>query len=1110
MNKKKKKIEIEIPKKKQVREEDDLLYDKNGKINDSLSEKESIDEGPLINENNKIKESKFKQFLKLPLIYYFFILLFFSVIIFFIYYIYYYNLNEPNFKIVEPKWDIMDLTKKKYENYIFDNGLEILLVQDTLLDKDGGCIAIGKGYMDNPLDEGISEFAGRLLDFIEFGSYNESINDEKNLNLNDLREYYGKFGPYFDEEFTNYCFYILNNGFKKFIYFFSQVLNINTETISLYFDRYYNEILSQIEKFYNNMKKKIFIKERHLLEYLVYGLKNEKGEEILPEGNIKSLSKYTKEEIKSKVIDYIIDLIDPKNIKIIIFSKYKLLTTSKLIKKYFNYLITKKSPKDKSFSTRDTNNKNQTKFQLQKFNTSQMIYLKTEYNGNYFIDILYYIDKKENESYSELIYKSHYLNYIKDILSETKEGSLYYLLTNNSLYNIKSISADYEYVLKSKIEFYIYIELNYLQNLYDIIFIVFQYMNKIVKEAIGNNMQMGRYFELKHKFYQQAKYNDKNIEIVNLSIDYSKKLFLTKYEKKYFFYPDFIPWTENDSERKIQNDSAYYFNQLKPENSVIVFCFPKTEMKYIKNNNNTKFYENLKYFNDDIIKNSTYYDIEYLNDVYNFNASEYEDFFEDEFKPNITFINNDYLSFHNESFVDNKNEETKIFQLKNKTSFYKFYFKRNTNFNIPKVYISLNLFHPYLRPMNEDEFSQHCYYFKIIEMFSAIKRKINKELSEALRAGNEIEFGQNENYLFINIFCYEDMAYKILEQIRDILFKTDWKLTDFISNNEIYKNEAFRDFLINSDVWDFSKYCFYSKLKNHFFNTNEFFTDYFEYYYYKDCINNSFNDIEFRYLNTFIINGYIYGYYKKEQAQNISDLFDVKLYIDDFINILFNTNNSEIKDNSPEYFINWMNEIHELTENDDVDIYINLNLIDDYLLYNYNYGISYIKFNESMLSVSLLESILQKIDKEEYLYGVNMFRYKDIYLELIFISDNFDEILPNDSIIYGSWNSTLYNAYVYNTAVDNIGNKYYYLRKNFRLNLFQQQKSLIQRAKDEFQAYLYEGTIIDPGEVSEMYDKKYKNKNFDKKELNDTINYYINTILKRKRIDIYFHYYYNK
>ena len=349
------------------------------------------------------------------------------------------------------------------------------------------------------------------------------------------------------------------------------------------------------------------------------------------------------------------------------------------------------------------------------------------------------------------------------------------------------------------------------------------------------------------------------------------------------------------------------------------------------------------------------------------------------------------------------------------------------------------------------------------------------------------------------------MAYKIMEKIRNILFQTDWKLTDFKSNNEFYKNEAFQDFLYNSNIWDFSKYCFYSRLKNNLFNKYEFFTDVFELFHYSNCIKDSFNETEMRYLNTFIVNGYIYGYYTKDQAQNISDLFEVELNINDFEKILIISENSKIKDISTDNFVNWINEIHELKTNRRINITAKVKLMEEYLFDNYKVGISYIKFNESILSVSLLENILQRVQMEGYLYSFNMFKYGDIFFELIFLSTDFSKVIPSNHIINSSWYSTLYNAYEYNTPVDNIGNQYYYFKKNYKLNLLKQQKSLSQRAKDEFQKYLYEGTIIDPAELSKMYDKKYNNKKFDNKELNDTINYYLD-ILKRNRIDVFFTY----
>lgn len=81
-----------------------------------------------------------------------------------------------------------------------------------------------------------------------------------------------------------------------------------------------------------------------------------------------------------------------------------------------------------------------------------------------------------------------------------------------------------------------------------------------------------------------------------------------------------------------------------------------------------------------------------------------------------------------------------------------------------------------------------------MELFSGIKRKVNEALANAIRSGNQISFGQDEEYLYLNVFCYEDVAYEIMKTIKMIIFETKWESTDFKYNNEIYKNEAFDDF----------------------------------------------------------------------------------------------------------------------------------------------------------------------------------------------------------------------------------------------------------------------------------------------------------------------------
>ena len=202
--------------------------------------------------------------MKLQLITIFFILIFFGALIFTIGYVFYYNLTEPNFKIIKPKWDIMDINERKYENYIFDNGLEILLVQDPLIDKDGGSIVINKGYIGNPIEEGLASLACYLIDHIFYGSWKEE--DEKQINRKYVWEYYGDYIIAIEEDYTYYSFDILTNGFLKFIKFYSQFLNnLNEEKISDSLDVYWDELMAKINQNNDSFKENIYLKEKHLL-----------------------------------------------------------------------------------------------------------------------------------------------------------------------------------------------------------------------------------------------------------------------------------------------------------------------------------------------------------------------------------------------------------------------------------------------------------------------------------------------------------------------------------------------------------------------------------------------------------------------------------------------------------------------------------------------------------------------------------------------------------------------------------------------------------------------------------------------------------------------------
>jgi hypothetical protein len=74
----------------------------------------------------------------------------------------------------------------------------------------------------------------------------------------------------------------------------------------------------------------------------VYGFRNKTGGEILPEGNKEVINNYNIIDLKNKVIDYIEKLVNPQKIKILLFSKFKFLVSSKYMIRHFNDLINMK------------------------------------------------------------------------------------------------------------------------------------------------------------------------------------------------------------------------------------------------------------------------------------------------------------------------------------------------------------------------------------------------------------------------------------------------------------------------------------------------------------------------------------------------------------------------------------------------------------------------------------------------------------------------------------------------------------------------------------------------------------------------------------------------
>ena len=127
---------------------------------------------------------------------------------------------------------------------------------------------------------------------------------------------------------------------------------------------------------------------------------------------------------------------------------------------------------------------------------------------------------------------------------------------------------------------------------------------------------------------------------------------------------------------------------------------------------------------------------------------------------NFTYYNNNYISI----YVDNMKFDYDPKDINNyKGQTYEeigdyhnirvTYFKRDTSFRIPKVFITANFFHPYMRPQGKENFNSERF-FEVMLYMTYIQREINIKLADDIRAKNTFYISFNQNLFYISIFSY--------------------------------------------------------------------------------------------------------------------------------------------------------------------------------------------------------------------------------------------------------------------------------------------------------------------------------------------------------------------
>ena len=625
---------------------------------------------------------------------------------------------------------------------------------------------------------------------------------------------------------------------------------------------------------------------------------------------------------------------------------------------------------------------------------------------NNYLKINYYINNINISNEQQFNIDSKYFNYIKDVLQETRNGSLYYELTQGtSDIGIKSINSSIRTILKHKIIFSIKIELNRksYSHIKEIIEKVYNYIQKIRTYINNLKKEDSRVKDLFNIFKQHFTFMVDEDDEQDFA-EKTKKLFYLD-NRHYFLKNDWFP---NHFDENI-NTIKEYFNQLTMNNSVIilginkytknVFELENTDIKFLFENYKTTKYFNLSYTCNDLSK---------LNIKLN----------EPEKNITIGYINNVYMSKWNEEtkvhfnvddedrFYDNKTEIV----CGNNSEAYRIFLFRDYSFKVPKVFITLYILHPFLRP-NLTETENDNLFFQIMLYVSYLKDEINNQLADAIRAKSEFKVDFNENYIFIDIYSFNDTIHRIVEKIVEIISNSKSKIEN---NYEIYRDYVLED--LNSkgkSLENRIKLAFYKHI----------YDDLPIYNYYEFPIDKFKNKKSFSLdsaLNSSIIQGYIYGYYSKEETKNICKIFNN--YTNGKFNESLKSANLNNKNISIENFVNKLMNRIKIKENISDENYTEEIEIENKIYFFKR--MSKYDFNSSVYAYiikDIFDDIISNIN-------VQMATQKYIHLKIECKKDEnctTDNIKGMDGKIIKEINKSGLNK-----TVDVIGDRFYYYLQN--------------------------------------------------------------------------------
>ena len=904
-------------------------------------------------------------------------------------------------------------------------------------DRTESVITFDYGYLDTNFQPGYLKIA--LLSLI-----NKDISESYTLNQNFVQFHYE-----FNKYYSSYDFSILGGGFQNYLKVFSTLTYLKDNDERLNFDHIGNKSF--------NTNNNIVERKNHILEYLIYGYQNSDGRDIIPQ--------YSSQIINDLKGDYtpIINIMkqllsDPSKIKIIIYSHYKASWMKKYFLNYFNDIINR--PK--------LNNNYNTNlipgYNLYNFTTDKIIYMNVFSTEQNFIEVNYYISKDNITTYNQLIKDSIYFEYITYILNQTNEGSLYYELNRDeNNITIKSLSSGYEIVSKNKIKYSIYIELNHYSynHISKIILKTYNYINKIKLyiNDYNNILNDIRIEELETISQQNFTYiEDPNDNNYYIYISYElffrdEKNFLLK--QAWFSKADFI---ENINKVK------YYYNQLTMNNSVLIFGISnRKKNKYeLKSSDINYIFLNTK--------GTRYFSFTYS--IYNL-CEHFNQTYDNNYTVLLNSTKNEYISNYSSNSdleYDPKDEENyfkiPFKEINDKNDYItKVFWKKDTSLQIPKIISKIFFFHPFFRPNIRNEsrindtyntIENHKFVFKYLLYFAYIKRTIQEKLADTFRAGgNYFYIYFNENFFFIDLFLFSDIAQKVFKEINNIIYdKEDFKY-QLETKFEIYRDLVLEDLLNSNYYSDYMrlKYSFYGAITNNINKEKEkeyknlppiYDITQFPYDDFLEITYNEINNKDDIYNDTYAIKYiFLFGYYNESDAYEIYKIFNISNNFENLLDIA-NFTLTEINEKN---FVDWT--LKKPIINTDQKIYCHISN-------NYTNRFTFFTAFDSKSSC-LSEMLVDILSKEKNMVenGIipNTVNQKYIYLRYTFNFKN--KIIENIEfrkklIKWLEENEDMKNQ------VDVIGDRFYYLLKGYKTQTALKHYNIYDSAYNSIYGKLYD------------------------------------------------------